>query len=180
RNGRNVADEIEIELVVERRVGAGKQHGRDAEAKYLGGLKVDDKLKFGRTIDWQIRWRFALENASSIDASPAISICCTGRIAHQTACLWPHALRVDARDGVALSERNDLVSMGGEERTRPDEQGTHPLIRERAEAGIDLVSGACIQDAKALSGVFRNSLDFRQLVCHTRKARVHQTSYYRS
>jgi hypothetical protein len=41
-------------------VSAGEQGGRDVEPEYLGGLKVYDKLEFGRAIDRQIGWRFAL------------------------------------------------------------------------------------------------------------------------
>src|SRR6516164_5423433 len=65
-------------------------------------------------------------------------------------------------------------------RTRADEEGIHLSIGQRPEADIDLVFGAGIENAEASSGGLRSPLQFRQLVCHTRKVRIHQTSYYGS
>jgi hypothetical protein len=51
----------------------------------LGGLQIDDQIKFHRLLHWQICWLLALQNPTDIDALPAISICEIGPIAHQTA-----------------------------------------------------------------------------------------------
>lgn len=79
---------------------------------------------------------------------------------------------------IAVSERNDLVSMSSEERTRSNEQGADLLIRQRAKAGIDLVFGAGVQNTEAFSGALHSPLQFAQYVSEAGEVRVHQTSYY--
>jgi hypothetical protein len=50
-------------------VGAGKNHGRDCQAKGLGSLEVDDELKLGWLHDRQVGRLFAVEDTAGIDTS---------------------------------------------------------------------------------------------------------------
>jgi hypothetical protein len=49
-------------------VGTREQGGRYDQAKYLGGLKVNNKLEAGRQHDWQVGGSPARENATDVDA----------------------------------------------------------------------------------------------------------------
>src|SRR6266478_6520225 len=66
-------------------VGAGAQRQGDGEAEHLGGLEVEDKLKFCGLLERQIGRLFSLENAARIEAKPTIHIFQIGTEAHQAA-----------------------------------------------------------------------------------------------
>src|SRR5258707_11995671 len=65
-------------------VGASEQRRRHGEAKYPGGLGVDDQFELTRLHNRQFRRPGALENATCIDADLTISICQARTVAHQT------------------------------------------------------------------------------------------------
>jgi hypothetical protein len=47
-------------------VGGREQFGRHVESERPGGLKIDDKLEFGRLLYWKIGRTLALEDAIDI------------------------------------------------------------------------------------------------------------------
>jgi hypothetical protein len=65
-------------------VGAREQRGRYGETKSLSRLEVNHQLIFGRQLNWKIARLFAIEYASDINPSTAISIGLTRSIAQKS------------------------------------------------------------------------------------------------
>src|SRR3974377_501301 len=85
------------------------------EAKRLGGLEVDDELKFGRLHHRQVSGLLALENPPGVDTDLAIAIAVIGAVDHQTPRLCVFALLVNGRDSLPRRQSNDFVALTVEE-----------------------------------------------------------------
>src|SRR5262245_8739158 len=64
-------------------VGAGKQRGRDSEAKLLCCLHVDYEFELRDLPDWQVFWLFAVQHPANILTDLSVSLRIIGSIAHQ-------------------------------------------------------------------------------------------------
>src|SRR5262245_37948033 len=71
---------------------------RNVESERLGGLEINDQLKFGRQLNRKIARLLAFQYAGDIDAGTAISILGTSTVTHQPTGLRMLAVDVDCRN----------------------------------------------------------------------------------
>src|SRR5579863_9760834 len=66
-------------------VGAAEQRRRDGETKRLRSFEVDYQFDLDGLLDRQVRWLFALENATRVAAGQAVRVCNAAAVAGQAA-----------------------------------------------------------------------------------------------
>ena len=74
-------------------VRAGKERRRHVEAECLRGLEVDDKLEFGRLLDWQIGRLGALQDLVDVCGCTTKQVCVAWSIAQESASIDGRFLR---------------------------------------------------------------------------------------
>src|SRR5689334_9461403 len=82
-------------------VGAYQQRLRHRDAKFVGGLQVDDQLEGRRLLDRQIGGLGALEDVSRVSADQVIGGSEAWSIADQAAGSAEFRPRIDRRNGMA-------------------------------------------------------------------------------
>src|SRR4029450_193820 len=75
-----------LDRLLDHLVGSIQQAKWHGETKRLGGLQVDDEIKFSWLQNWKIGRLFTLEDSSGVDACLPICIGDTGAVADQPAC----------------------------------------------------------------------------------------------
>jgi len=127
-------------------VGVGKQHRRHGEAKHSGSLGVDDQIELAGLHHGQVRGLGALEDAAGIDTELAKRIHDVGSITHQPANLDKVGRRIDRREPVERRQLDHLDTPGGQESVGPDVHGIGPIAPDILEGGIDLATGAGVEN----------------------------------
>ena len=97
-------------------VGAGEERVRHGNAKRFGGFEIDDKLEFGRLVDWQVVRRGALENAAGLYPCPVIGVRNAVPVTDESAGHDEGATKVDRRQRVMRRLRDDLIAAAEKER----------------------------------------------------------------
>ena len=88
-------------------VGPRQQAIRRIDAKYLGRLEVDDKLKFGGVLDRQIARLFALEYTVHIARGVPVQLNVVDAVERQSAVRDPVTEWIDGRKPMLIYQRND-------------------------------------------------------------------------
>jgi hypothetical protein len=88
-------------------VGAREQGYGRVEAQCLGGLHVNDKLKFVCELDWQLAWLFPPENSIDVGGGAPVEINVVSAVGCQTAACRVIAIRINVRQAVTVCEGND-------------------------------------------------------------------------
>src|SRR5215831_3668327 len=118
---------------------AGDQHRRHSQAEPPGSLEVDEEVKPGRLLDWQVGGLGPLENPSGVDAGLAIGIRQASAVTHETARFREVNKRVDARDSIAGGQGHDLVASSDEESISTDHDRVSASLSQARESCIDFV-----------------------------------------
>src|SRR5215475_12270652 len=92
-------------------VGSREQRGWHCDAESLGGLKVDNKLIFGRRLDWKVRWLLTLENAIDVTGRLSILIDYVSPKAHQASAGDEGTLEVNGGQLVPIRKIDDQIAM---------------------------------------------------------------------
>ena len=112
--------------------------GRDREAKRLGGLEVDDQLELGRPQYRKTGRAFAFQDAAGVTAELPISLRQLRAVAHQSAGDRELTPFIDRGDGLACSERDDLITVTIEEGIAGNQQRSGALCIEIRKCLVDL------------------------------------------
>src|SRR5215469_11109514 len=92
-------------------VGGNEQVGRYIEAKCLGSLEIDSRLEPCRSLNWQISWFVTTQDAVDIRGSQPKQVVLIGPVRHEAAGHDEGLERVDRRQAVPSSERDDEIAM---------------------------------------------------------------------
>src|SRR5262249_15182500 len=103
------------------------------EAKRLGGFQVEHELELRGLHDGQIGRLLALENPSSVFPSLTVGIGYAASVAHQPTGRHGFAQRVHRWETVTRGLRDDLFSIGGQNRASTNEQPTSSTLDARRE-----------------------------------------------
>src|SRR5215471_19808333 len=95
-------------------VGGREQRRRHGEAKYPGGLSVNNQLKLRSLHDWQFCRIRALEDATAIDADLTKRVRNAGPVAHQPANFSNFARRICSGDPMMCRQCGKLDTSAGE------------------------------------------------------------------
>ncbi len=123
----------------------GREIRRHLDAERLGGLEVDDELKFSQLHHRQVSGLLALQNPASVDASLAIAMADLGAVAHQAASQRVFTLLIDGRNRVPRRQRDDFVVLAIEERFAAEQHRSGAQLPGCCERGIDVAHIACEQ-----------------------------------
>src|SRR5262245_17460544 len=74
-----------------------KKRGRNRETECFSGLEVDDKVEFGRLLDWNVGGLGALQNLVHMGGGAPVQIRTPRTIGHQAARLRELGCAVDCR-----------------------------------------------------------------------------------
>jgi hypothetical protein len=88
----------------------------------MRGFEVDDKLEFGRLLDWQVSGPFTLENAIDIGRRLPVSLEHLNPVGHQAAGGDEVAERIDGRQAMPGGERDDRSTVARGEEVRQHEE----------------------------------------------------------
>jgi len=105
----------------------------EASSRKTRRLEIDNKLKFRRLLNRQIRWFFALENIAGIDACQTMHIQKIGAITQKPASLGELSKLVDRGDLVAERQGGELFLLCREEVFAADHKATYLQLRDRCE-----------------------------------------------
>jgi hypothetical protein len=114
-------------------VGAGEQRRRHLEAKRPCGLEVDHELELGRLHDRQVGGLGAVENAADVNTHLAVGIGELRSVAHQAAGRGELPPLVDRGNCVSRCQRDELLTVSGEQDIGANDQRFDPLLNERCE-----------------------------------------------
>src|SRR5262249_57657700 len=92
-------------------VGAREQCWRHFEAERLRRLEIDDKLVFGRRLNWKLARTGALEDAVDIASSAPKHLRDVRAVGHQTAARRKVTKLVDRWDAMARSKCDDRMAV---------------------------------------------------------------------
>src|SRR5262245_48253953 len=124
-------------------VGAADECLRYRQAKFFGGLQIDDKLDLVGLLDGKLGGLFALENPAGVNPDPPIHIGGAGAVTHEAATDSKFALMKDRWHPKPRRQGHDLDTPGIEERIGGHHQGADALFVEGSEGGVDFVLAGC-------------------------------------
>ena len=110
-------------------VGAGEQRWWEFKAKRLGGLEIDDELKLGWLLHWQISGLLASDDPGNIGPGSAMGVHGAGAIAHQAAIRDEAARVINGGQRSSGDQRNDLSAPEEQCRVGADKHGSNAMHR---------------------------------------------------
>src|SRR5260221_4040585 len=124
----------------------GKADEREAEAKCLGGLKIDRQIELSWLDDWQRGRLLALENPSDVDAYLTPGVTPAGTITNQSSSDRELSQLGDRRDRVADRQCGKLLALGIEKYVLDDNQRACFQFVQLCKNRIEIALGAGTQD----------------------------------
>ncbi len=96
------------------------------------------RSNFGRLLDRKVTWLLALENPTGVNAHLTILFNLVGAIADQPAEGHELAPIVDRGHGMERRQRHQLITAGGEEWVRIDEERGDLLTSKRGKGELEI------------------------------------------
>jgi len=125
-------------------IGAQVERGRECYSKRFGSPKVDHQLEFGRLLDRQVGWFFALENATSINAYKPVSVRKIATVAHHATSRRKLAILVDCWNLVPESQSGELFAPAVKEIIWTDHEPACVQLNQRCKGCINFLVGTRI------------------------------------
>ena len=148
-------------------VGAAEYRQRNCQTERLCGLQIDDQLKFGRLLDWQVARLFALEDAADIDSGLVVRKIDAGSVAHKATSRDEFAKWVDRWHSKTGCQRDKLIATPVKYNFVCHDERTDPLFYQRTSVKKTPSNSAalpavrirtCRPIARAASSTFATSL----------------------
>src|SRR5262249_20857790 len=119
-------------------VGSQQNRGWHVKSEGLGGLEIEDRLKFCRQLNRQVGGLRPLENPRGIEGSQSVGLCDTRAIADQATGLDKFSQCIDRRHTVARCKPCQLLPSALEIRFDTDQQRRVVEPRQPGEYRFEL------------------------------------------
>ncbi len=126
-------------------VGSHQQQFRSGQSKHLGGVEIDDDLKFRRLLDPKIAWLCALEDLVDVGrrAVPDLYQIITER--NQSPDLRVKPMRINRRKPASRDQLHDALRVTEQKPARGDEESASPSVSRGFERSLGVVGTSYLE-----------------------------------